>query len=182
MKTYLIYGSASAFGGTLVVLAVYFLGWHDTPDKLDLANAVQTVLALAIGVTCTVLGIKARRAELPASQDFGYGSALGAGVMITLFAALIGMFVQLIYGTVINPGLSDVIQQSQAAKMSEQGLSADKIEQIQKMTAIMWKPPVMAVIGFLSGMFFGTLISLVAAAFLKRAAVDELHASPPPLR
>jgi len=182
MKTYLTYGSAMAFGSALLTFGVYFIGWHDTPEKLDRAQWVQMVLALAIGIACTVLGIKARRAELPASQDFGYASALGAGVMITLFAALIGIFVNLLYGTVINPHFSEVMLQAQAAKLSEQGLPADKIEQVQKMTATMMKPPVLAVMGFLSAMFFGTLISLVAAAFLKRAAVDDLSDSPPPLR
>jgi hypothetical protein len=49
------------------------------------------------------------------------------------------------------------------------------------MTAVRMKPPVLAAIGFMSGMFFGTLISLVTAAFLKRAAVDADPAAPPAL-
>ncbi len=86
MKTYLTYGFYMALGSALVVFALYFLGYHSEPSKLGTAQVIQSVCGLAIGVTCTVLGVKARRAELPPTEDFGYGRALGAGVMITLFA------------------------------------------------------------------------------------------------
>ena len=181
MKTYLTYGFAMAFGGALVVFAMFFLGMHDSPAKFDTAQWIQTCLGLAIGITCIVLGTKARRAELPATEPFTYGSALGAGVMITLFAALIGLFTNYLYGAVINPHFTDVMLQSQADKLAAKGVPADKIEQIQKMTAVMMKPPVMAAVGFVSGMIAGTIMSLISAAFLKRAAVETLIDSPPPL-
>ena len=181
MKTYLTYGFAMAFGGALVVFALFFLGMHDSPEKLDTAQWIQMGLGLALGVACIVLGTKARRAEVPATEPFGYGSALGAGVMITLFAALLGLFTNYLYGAVINPHFTDVMLQSQADKLAAQGVPSDKIEQIQKMTAVMMKPPVMAMMGFISGMLFGTLISLVTAAFLKRPAVKDLADAPPPL-
>ena len=181
MKTYLTYGFAMAFGGALVVFAMFFLGMHDSAEKLDTAQWIQTCLGLAIGIACIVLGTKARRAEVPAGEPFGYGSALGAGVMITLFAALIGLFTNYLYGAVINPHFTDVMMQSQADKLTAKGVPSDKIEQIQKMTAVMMKPPVMAVVGFMSGMLFGTIISLITAAFLKRPAVENLTDSPPPL-
>ena len=38
------------------------------------------------------------------------------------------------------------------------GVPSDKIEQIQKMTAVMMKPPVLAVVGFMSGMLCETTI------------------------
>jgi hypothetical protein len=58
---------------------------------------------------------------------------------------------------------------------------SDKIEQIQKMTAALMKPPVMAAMGFVSGMLSGTLISLITAAFLKRPDGENLADAPPPL-
>lgn len=181
MKHYLTYGFAMALGGALVVFGLFFLGLHDSPDKLDTAQTIQMCAGLAIGITCIVLGTKAKRAALPATAEFGYGSALGAGVMITLFASLMGIFTNVLYAAVINPHFGEVIIQAQAAKMEAKGIPPDKIEQIQKMTATMMKPPVLAAMGFLSGMFFGTIISLVTAAFLKRPAVEELADSPPPL-
>jgi hypothetical protein len=38
-------------------------------------------------------------------------------------------------------------------------------------------PAVQSAIGFVVGVFFGTLVSLVTAAFLKRPATDEVVAA-----
>ena len=181
MKTCLTYGFAMAFGGMLVVFAMFFLGMHDSPEKLDTAQGIQTGLGLALGVACIVSGTKARRAEVPAAEPFGYGAALGTGVMIALFAALLGLLTNYLYGAVINPHFTGVMLQAQVDKLAANGVPSDKIEQIQKMTAVMMKPPVLAAMGFVSGMLFGTLISLITAAFLKRPAAENLADAPPPL-
>ena len=175
MKTYLTYGAAMAGGGFVLTLVLFILGFHSDPAKLSTAQWVQGCLGLAIGIACIVLGTKARRAQVPATEEFGYGRALGAGVMIGLFASLFGLVTTFLYGGVINPHFSDVIIQAQADKLEASGLSADKIEQVQKMSAPFMKLPMQMVAGFLGGMFFSTLISLVTAAFLKRPASDQLQ-------
>ena len=175
MKTYLTYGSAMAGGGFLLVIVLYVLGLHSDPAKLSTAQWIQGCVGLAISITCIVLGTKARRAQVPPTENFGYGSALGAGVMIALFAALIGLVTTFLYGGVINPHFFDVILQAQTEQLEAKGISADKIEQIQKVSAPFMKLPAQMAFGFLGGLFFGTLISLVTAAFLKRPANDELQ-------
>jgi len=177
MKTYLTYGFYMALGSALIVFALYFLGYHSEPSKLGAAQVIQSICGLAIGITCNVLGVKARRAELPPTADFGYGRALGAGVMITLFAALFGTVFNYLYASVINPGFIEIMMQAQSDKLEAQGLSADKIDQINAMTRAWMKPAVQSAIGFFAGLFFGTLISLITAAFLKRPAADEIVAA-----
>lgn len=174
MKTYLTYGSAIAGGSFLLVVILFILGLHSDPSKLSTAQWIQGCVGLAIGITGTVLGIKARRAQVPVTEEFGYGSALGAGVMITLFAALLTLVTTFLYGGVINPHFTDVIMQAQADKLEARGLSADKIEQVQKISAPFMKLPMQMVFGFFGGMLFGTIISLIAAAFLKREAVTDV--------
>lgn len=181
MKTYLTYGSAMAGAGFLLVLVLYIFGFHSDPAKLGVAQAIQGIGGLGICVTCIVLGTKAHRAQVPATVNFGYGSALGAGVMITLFAALIGIVTNYLYGAVINPHLTEVLLQAQADKLEAQGMSADKIEGIQKMTATFMKPAMQAASSFVFGMIFGTIISLITAAIMKRPAVEDLAGDPPPL-
>lgn len=178
MKTYLTYGFAMALGGALVSFAMFFLGLHDSPSQLDTAQWIQMSGGLAIGIACIVLGTKARRAEVPVHKNFGYGSALACGVMITLFAALIGSVTNYLYTSVINPNFGEVMLQSQAEKLADKGVPADRIEQIQKMSATMMKPAVMAIFGFISGMFFGTVISLITAAYFKRPAVEDAADTP----
>jgi hypothetical protein len=175
MKTYLTYGSAMAGGGFLLVLVLYILGFHSDPAKLGTAQGIQTVVGLGISITCIILGTKARRAAVPATEEFGYGSALGTGVMITLFAALIGIVTNIVYLSFINPGMGDVIMQAQMAKWDAAGLSSARIEQAEGMMRKMMSPPIQTAFGFLFGMCIGTIISLITAAFLKRPPSDELQ-------
>jgi hypothetical protein len=177
MKTYLSYGLYMSLGNALLVFALYFLGFHSEAAKLSTAQNIQMVAGLALGITFIVLGTKERRAAVPASEGFGYGSALGAGVMIGLFAALFGTVFTYLYAAVINPNFIEVMLQAQTDKLELQGLSGDKIEQINAMTRGMMKPPIQAAFGFVFGLLFSTLISLVSAAFLKRAATDEVVAA-----
>lgn len=45
----------------------------------------------------------------------------------------------------------------------------------------MMKPAVLAVFGFISGMFSGTVISLITAAYLRRSATEDALDAPPAL-
>jgi len=163
-----------AGGGFLISLVLFLIGLHSDPEKLSIAQWTQGCLGLGVSIACIVLGTKERRAAVPATEEFGYGPALGTGVMITLFAALIGIATNLLYMQVINPGMSDIIMQAQVAKWEAMGMSGARIEQAEGMMKKMMSPPIQAAFGFLGGMLFGTIVSLVTAAFLKRAASDEL--------
>jgi hypothetical protein len=175
MKTYLTYGSAMAGGGFLLVLVLFALGFHSDPTKLGTAQIIQSCVGLAIGIVCIVLGTKAKRATVPPDEDFGYGATLGTGVMITLFAALIGIVTSFLYMRIINPGMNDIIIQAQIAKWEAANMPAARMEQAEAMMRKMMNPALQICFQFLGGMFFGTLISLITAAFLKRPAADELR-------
>ena len=53
-------------------------------------------------------------------------------------------------------------------------MSADAAEKATAMVRKMMHPAVQSAIGFVMGLFVGTLVSLVTAAFLKRPATDEV--------
>jgi hypothetical protein len=172
MKTYLIYGFAMAIAGALLSLALFLLGFH-TVEKLQTGQWIGMCAGLAICAVVIILGTKARREEVPATEPFGYGRALGAGVMIVLFASAFGVATNLLYTQVINPGFTETLMQVQANNLEAKGLSQDKIEQIQRMSAPWMKPMAQAIMAFVMGMIVGTLIALVTSAFLKREASGE---------
>jgi MFS family permease len=180
MKTYLVYGFGMTLASSVLTLALYFLGYHSDAAKLGSAQWIITAGSFAICIVGIVLGTKARRAELPAHENFTYGRALGAGVMITLFAALLGVVTNYLYFAVINPGLTDLIVQVQVEKLEAKGVASAQIEQVEKIVRAMSRPPIQAAFGFLGGMFFGTVISLVTSAFLQRPARDEFAGSGTP--
>jgi hypothetical protein len=174
MKTTLTYGFALALGGALLSLVLYFLGFHSDIAKLQAANWIGNIGGLALGISCIVLGIKARRAEEPASENFGYGRALGTGVLITLWAALIGIATNYLYFQVVNPGFRDLLLQAQLDKLEATGVTGDRLEQSERMLRMGMTPVIISCVGFVLVMFWGTVISLIAAAFLKREAAEAV--------
>ena len=179
MKTYLIHGLAWAIAGCVLNVVLYLLGFHSDPARLVPAQIIGGLTGLVIAITCIALGTKARRSEIPPTEEFGYGRALGAGVMVALFGALFGSMTHYAYAKFINPEFVDVIVQAQVQKLEERNLSAAQIEGAEKMIRSMSGPGVQALFGFIGGVLFGTIISLVTAAILKRPAAPETFATPP---
>ena len=177
MKNYLIYGFAMAMAGALLTLIMFFAGFHSDAEKMQsgLAQAIGYVGPTAIAFTVIVLGTRARREEVPETEPFGYAQALGAGVMIGLFAALFNVVFSYLYFAVINPNFSDVAHQAQVAAMEAKGLTAAQIEGADAIMQRMMSPAILTAFGALFGFIWAVLVSLVTAAFLKRKTNDELQ-------
>ncbi len=178
MKTYSLFGFFMALAGLVLTLVLYFLGFHSDPAKFPTGQIIGSIGGLAIGITFIVLGTKARRAEWPVAEDFTYGNAFAAGFMITAIAAFIGIVTNYLYFQVINPGLGDIIVQAQLDKLEAKGLSGAQLERAEKSIRFFLKPGITMALGFLGGIFWGTVISLISSAFLKRPAVEELKEEP----
>lgn len=181
MKTYLTYGAAMAIAGAMLVMVLYLLGFHSDPAKLGTAQVLGTCGGIAIAVVCTVLGTKARRAEIPPSEEFSYGQAFLAGFMIALFSSLFGIVTWVAYTTLINPDFSDVVVQAQMQQMEARGMKPAEIEAAEKMIRMMTSPFLQAIFSFFGGLVFGAIISLITAKFLKRPAAPLSVDAPPPL-
>ncbi len=173
MKTYLTYGFALTLSSAVLTLILYFLGFHSDPAKLGIAQWISSGGLLIISVVCLSLGMKARRAAVPATEEFGYGNALFVGFMISLYAAFMCIVTNYLYFNVINPGFVDIIVQGQLDKMEANGMSGAQLEQAEKGIRMFMKPVFSACFVFLSVLFWGTLISLVTAIFFKRPASEE---------
>ncbi len=177
MKPYLIYGAFIAIGQAVLTLVLFLVGFHSEPEKLQTANYILSLGGLAIGITLLIIGVRAKRALVPVTEEFGYGKALGAAVMISLFATIISTAFQFIYASFINPNFTEVTVQAQIAGMQANGVPSDTIDKAENMMRMMTKPAVMAGLGFVGGMVGNVIISLIAAAFLKRRAVEPLPAA-----
>jgi hypothetical protein len=180
MKTCALYGFIIALADSVLVLVLFFLGFHSDPAKLVAAGLIGGIGALAIGVTVTVLGVKARRSEIPATQAFGYGSALWAGIQISAVACVLGSIFDYAYNAFINPGMADIIVQAQMDKLQSKGLSAEQSEKVEGFYRFMQTPGIHAITALVGGFIFAFVISLVVAAFLKRPEPTE--DAPPPVQ
>lgn len=182
MKTYLGYGAAMALAGLVLNVLLYLTGFHSDPTKIATAQIVGPLLGVGISITCVILAIRARRSRLPATEEFSYGDALGAGVMVGVFAALISPFTTYLYAGVINPDFVEAVVQLEIQKLEAKGgLSSAQLEGAEKMMRNFAGATAQAVLACIGTFIFALVISLIAAAFLKRAAAPETFIAPPPL-
>lgn len=165
MKTYLTYGGLAALGGFLVTLTLYFTGVYDHPGQSKAMEWTAGLINLGIMITCITLGTRARRAQVPPHEEFGYGRAFLSGFLITVFAALIGVAGTLLYFGVIDPGYAE-----RAFEVASTKATRPIPPEAEKIIRLFMSAPVMAAIGLFLSLFCGTIISLISAAFQKRAA------------
>jgi hypothetical protein len=175
MKTCSLYGFISALAGAFLVLILYFTGLHSDPAKLTAAKWVGGLGGLAIGVTVTALGIKARREEVPATEGFGYGSALWAGVLITFVSSVLSGLFTYCYHSFINPGFSDILLQDSISKLEARGLSGAQLDKMESLNRVLFSPVWEALLALIFGFIFGFIICLIVAAFLTRPAPPKLQ-------
>ena len=178
MKTYVTYGFYMALVGFLLNLAFYFAGFHADAAKLTSTQWIGTVLGLTSTVVVMFLGIRARRADVPLTEDFGYGRSFLAGFLIVLFACLFSIVTTYLYFHVINPNALESMIQAKLNEIEASGASGARLEQAETMTRkMMGSAPIFGAIGFCIGLIFGTLIALVVAIFTRRKAIEAV----PPL-
>jgi hypothetical protein len=177
MKTCALYGFISALGGAFLTLILFFAGFHSDPAKLAAATWVGGLGGLGIAITCIVLGVKARREQVPADEEFGYGAALGAGFLISVFASVLSAVFTFIYFSFINPALIDILLQDKMAKLEASGVSGDRLEKTEAGMKMFMGPVPQAISVIIGGIVIGILISLIVAAVLKRPTPPKIPAS-----
>jgi hypothetical protein len=178
MKTTFAYGIGIAIASFVLGLILFFAGFHTDVDKLSTGQTIGSIGGLGISIVGLVLAMKARREEFTPEEGFGYGRALGTGTLTALWSAIVSAILTMIYATAINPGMQELIIENEIAKLEEQGLPAAQIEAAEGVMNFMTSPAMMGISSMIAGFIFGVIVSLIVAAFLKRAPVDI---TPPPL-
>ncbi len=174
MKTSLTYGFIMTLCGAFVGLGMFFGGLHSDPDKLKLAQTIGLVLGLVISVACVLLGMREKRANTPADKAWGYGAALGTGVMIGLFGTIFGAVYNYCYFAFIDPNFREVVLQAQLTALEAKNLSSAQIEGAEPYIRPWLSPGAMTATGAVMAFIWNLVISLVVAAFVKnRPASSE---------
>jgi hypothetical protein len=175
MNTPFFYGLVLAFGNIVLTLVFFFLGYQT--DKMVQGRWIVSLLPLVMTIIVMWLGIRAAREEAK-DGSLSYGKGVGTGVLIALYAGLIGAIYTYIHFTFINPSFADysidMVRQQWAAK----GMSDAQMETAEKYTRFMYKPAVLAILGIILSPLFGLVIALILSVFLKRK--KEAIAENPP--
>jgi MFS superfamily sulfate permease-like transporter len=97
-----------------------------------------------------------------------FGQALGAGVIIFLYYAIImAVFTYILYA-VIDPDLSDKQLAFLEEQMLKRGTPEAAVEAGMKINEKIMKPAIMAPLSIFGSMFQGVIMSLIVAAFVRK--------------
>jgi hypothetical protein len=130
-------------------------------------------------IVVTWLGLKAVREEAK-DKSLSYGKGVGTGVLISLYAGLIGAIYAFVHFTFINPNFADYAIDMARQQWVAAGMGDSQMEAAEKFTRFLYKPAVMAIMSAIFSPFFGLIISLILSIFLKRkpaAPVENVPAA-----
>lgn len=174
MNTTFLYGLIIAIAGTLLNYGLYFLGYHDSVEKMAIAQWVGGLGGMCLSIVILVMGVRARRAEIPATEPFGFGRAFLTSFLICFWSVVFGTISHVLYLSVVNPGFRDVMVQSEIAKMEAKGVPAAQIEQAEPFVRMISGPVAQGIFVFIGGLIMWTVVSLIVAAILKRPAAEPV--------
>ncbi len=158
-KANLTNGLILGLTGVVYSLVMYFL---------DLTfNQVQGYVYIAVQIALLYFLLKSYRDSYMHGQ-ITYGQSVGAGVIITLYCAVIAaIFTYLLY-TVIDSGLTEKQLAFIEEKMLAKGAPQEAIDAGMSIQRKIMKPGIMAPVSILGNMFWGTILSLIVSIFIKK--------------
>ncbi len=158
MKSALNYGAIMG----LVFLVINFCSFlFELGENKVFSYGSIVLLAVAIG-----FGIKKYRDE-QCNGFITYGGAVGYGILIAIFSAIISSFGSYIYLAFIDDSFIQLTLERTEMGMIEQGQTEEVIEMAMSWTRKMLSPIGIFISGIVGTTFMGLIISLIASAFLK---------------
>ncbi len=173
MSTTLLYALVMAAAQIIVNLISFFLGYQT--DKMSSGGWFGFV-QLAVSILILTLGIKAVRDEQE-GKYMTYGKGVSTGVVIILYSTIIGIVYSYVHLTYINPNFPDYFVEASRTKWAAVGMSESAMEKAEKGVRWFTRPLIWSAIGAIMSVAFGTVLSLIIAAFLKRNPPQESKVS-----
>lgn len=147
------------------VLVIYTLILYFLDQTFNSGLGLISIVILIAGL---FLGIKSFRDD-SRGGILSYGQAVGAGTVISLYAGIITAVFGYILYTVIDPDLIEKMFTFMEERMIEQGqLPESLIEQQMQLFRKIMTPLTTSLFSILGSVFYGVLISLIVAIFVKR--------------
>jgi hypothetical protein len=98
-----------------------------------------------------------------------FGEGVGLGALTSAVSGLLSGIYNVVYTTVIDPGVMDRATEQVRAQLETQGkLTDEQIEQSMTMAKSFQSPGVLLFVGVLGSVILGVLLSLVIAAVMRR--------------
>ncbi|HZL09508.1 MAG TPA: DUF4199 domain-containing protein [Prolixibacteraceae bacterium] len=102
-----------------------------------------------------------------------YSQAFGFGVAIMLFSGIVTALYTIILYSFVDTSLIDQLKTVQEEAMLQKGMSEDQIEVAMSMTAKMFTPGWMSIMGLFGSVLIGTIISLITSIWAKKQPDED---------
>jgi hypothetical protein len=166
----LTYGAILGIVSIIISLIMYISGYMPINFKRIL---LTTVISLAVTIVFVSAGMKSYRDKV-LDGTISYGQALVVGILIVVFSSLLASIYNLIFNYVIDPEYMDRVME--ATKnwtydwMNNMGSTEAQIEDAMERFDKQQATPVKTFLqGLIWSAVFGTILSLIIAAFTKKS-------------
>ncbi|HNW98524.1 MAG TPA: DUF4199 domain-containing protein [Bacteroidales bacterium] len=149
-------------GITLIILSLLFYILN-----VDYQSVAQYI-SIVIMIVGMIIGILAYRKN---NNGFiTYGQSLGNGVLIGLFSAILVSIYTIIFFTLIDPGMIDVILRQAEEKMIEKNpnMTDEQIEMAMSYSRKFMTPLSMAIWGTIMSTVYAFVASLIISIFTRK--------------
>ncbi len=133
----------------------------------DLLADNQSIQWIGIVVFLVLLILAHREFKKEGDGYMSYGQGLGIGTLAAVISGVVSNLFFCIYVKFINIDFIEAIKEKTIQGMEEGGMGDAEIDQAMELMGIILSPVVMAITGFIVGVFIGFLISLIVSAFTK---------------
>lgn len=169
MKTYVSYGAICAIAAAVFSLLLYFLGFQT--EKLATGQYIQWI-GFVFFVVILFLGMKDAR-ENRTNGAISYGGAVGAAALISVFAGLFTGIYYYVHYSFVNPHFAQYLLDFMRTKFEASGMPEAQIEATLSIQGKMLTPAIQAAMTIIMTPIMGTLIGLILAIFVKKAAPQD---------
>jgi len=129
-------------------------------------NPVLRFLTTAVLVVGIILAM--RNFKMQQGGFMSYGQGLGVGLTVSAVVGALSAVFLYVYATFVDPDMMTRVMDTARAQLEAKGDMTDaQIDQAMALSAKFTTGPIMIAFAFLGSIFFGLLISLLAAAFVK---------------
>ncbi|MEQ8238419.1 MAG: DUF4199 domain-containing protein [Cyclobacteriaceae bacterium] len=152
------YGLINAFLSIIFFLAV------------DLAGQAgnQSLSWFGIVISGAVIYFAHREFLSGGDNYMSYSQGLGIGTLLSLVNGVISGLFTYLYVTFVNTSFIDAVREKSRMDLEEQGLSDAQIDQAMSFSESFTTPIALAIIGIISSVFLGFIISLIISAITKK--------------
>ncbi len=160
VKSAMNYGLILGLALIVFHLIQYIMDVYKPPFWVSLINYIIIIGVIVYGT------IKFRDDEL--GGNISYSKALGFGVLISLFSAIIYGFYFYILISFIDPAYMDSLFSIIEETYLESGMSEDQVEAAMGMVKKLQSPLFMLLSSIFGSVFMGTIFALITSIFLKK--------------